>query len=262
MTTKYRDLFGCPVEFGCDLNSGHLPHHALAQQIRGRDAEALALAENYLARIGPDIALADHVRGMTHRLLAVNQASLVAVARAMALHPGVVQRRLAEAGTSFEAILDDVRRTMAWQLSATGMQAGRWTAAPPEGRPSGPSPRQIPRSRASRNVHHVVAGSEALGVGRQDAGDGGAVHRLAHRVGLDIGLLGAHPAAHVGVDREVLVGDQNLPRSGLRPGLLARLRRVSNLRVDHFLVGLVQVQASPYRVTRFRDRDGRSACST
>jgi len=35
----------------------------------------------------------------------------------------VVQRRLAEAGTSFEEILDDVRRTMAGQLAATGMQA-------------------------------------------------------------------------------------------------------------------------------------------
>ena len=40
----------------------------------------------------------------------------------MSLHPRVLQRRLAESGTSFEEILDDVRREMAWQLSATGMQ--------------------------------------------------------------------------------------------------------------------------------------------
>jgi AraC-like DNA-binding protein len=43
----------------------------------------------------------------------------------MAQHPRVVQRGLAESGTSFEEILDDIRRTMAWQLSATGMQASQ-----------------------------------------------------------------------------------------------------------------------------------------
>ena len=62
---------------------------------------------------------------MTHRLLRINQATLTAVARAMALHPRVVQRRLAESGTSFEEILGDARRTTAWQLSATGMQASQ-----------------------------------------------------------------------------------------------------------------------------------------
>ena len=62
---------------------------------------------------------------MTDRLLRVNRATLTAVARAMALHPRVVQRRLAESGTSFEEILDDARRAMAWQLSATGMQASQ-----------------------------------------------------------------------------------------------------------------------------------------
>jgi len=121
----YRDMFGCPVEFGSELNSMHLPNHALARPIRGRDAAALSLAENHLAQVRPDRAFADHVREMTHKLLLVNQASLVQIARALALHPRVVQRRLAESGTSFEEILDDVRRTMAWQLAATGMQASQ-----------------------------------------------------------------------------------------------------------------------------------------
>ena len=121
----YRELFGCPVEFGSELNSVHLPNRALTRQIRGRDAAALTLAENYLAQVRPDRAFADHVRDMTERLMGVNQATLTVVARAMALHPRVVQRRLAESGTSFEEILDDVRRSMAWQLSATGMQASQ-----------------------------------------------------------------------------------------------------------------------------------------
>ena len=122
---KYRDLFGCPVEFGSELNSIHLPNNVLTRQIRGRDAAALTLAENYLAQTSPERAFTDHVREMTERLMGVNRASLVVVAREMALHPRVVQRRLAESGMSFEDILDDVRRSMAWQLSATGMQASQ-----------------------------------------------------------------------------------------------------------------------------------------
>jgi len=60
----------------------------------------------------------------------------------------------------------------------------------------------------AEGVYHVVAGGEAFGVGCQDAADRGAVHRPADLVGLDVGLLVAHAAAHVGVDRQVLVGDQ------------------------------------------------------
>lgn len=119
---NYRDMFRCPVEFESDLNSVHLPNHALTQQIRGRDAAALALAEKYLTDIGPDLEVTDHVRDLTRRLLVVNHASLVDVARAMSLHPRVLQRRLAESGTSFEEILNDIRRELAWELSATGLQ--------------------------------------------------------------------------------------------------------------------------------------------
>jgi AraC-type DNA-binding domain-containing proteins len=82
----------------------------------------MAMAEKYLAGMRPDLAIADHVRDMTQRLLVVHQAGLLSVARALSLHPRVLQRRLAESGTSFEEILDDIRRDMAWELSATGMQ--------------------------------------------------------------------------------------------------------------------------------------------
>ncbi|MFJ9712877.1 AraC family transcriptional regulator [Streptomyces sp. NPDC101234] len=121
----YREMFRCPVEFQREVNSVHLPPNSLNQPIRGRDSAALALAEHYLVRVRPDLAVPDHVREMTQRLLAVNQADLVTVARAMSVHPRVLQRRLAESGMSFEEILDDVRREMAWDLSATGMQVSQ-----------------------------------------------------------------------------------------------------------------------------------------
>jgi AraC-like DNA-binding protein len=122
---SYKQMFGCPVTFESELNSVHLPNDALTQPIRGRDAEAYALAERYLSGVRPDLEVADHVRELTQRLLAVNQASLLVTARAMTLHPRVLQRKLADAGTSFEEILDDVRRELAWQLSATGMPVSR-----------------------------------------------------------------------------------------------------------------------------------------
>ncbi|MET7701049.1 hypothetical protein [Streptomyces sp. NPDC005485] len=46
----------------------------------------------------------DHVRDLIQRLQVANHAGLVEISGAMALHPRVLQRRLAESGTSFEVI--------------------------------------------------------------------------------------------------------------------------------------------------------------
>lgn len=121
----YRKLFRCPVRFGAEVNSIHFPNQVLAQPIRGRDSAALALAESYLSLTQRDREFPDHVREMTERLLSVHRASLSAVSREMAMHPRVIQRRLAESKTSFEQILDDVRRSMAWNLAATSLQASQ-----------------------------------------------------------------------------------------------------------------------------------------
>lgn len=121
----YHEMFHCPVAFEAEVNAVHLPGHVLDQPIRGRDAAALALAERYLSGVRPDLEIVDHVRELVQRLLAVNQASLAGTAWAMATHPRALQRRLAEAGTSFEDVLDGVRKDLAWQLSATGMPISR-----------------------------------------------------------------------------------------------------------------------------------------
>jgi AraC-like DNA-binding protein len=124
-TDRYQDVFGRIPEFEAQYNSIHLPLLSLRRPILDRDAAALALAQNYLTRVRTDLAVADHVRGVTRRLLVVNQASLAEVARAMSLHPRVVQRRLADEGTTFDQVRDDVRRNMAWELSATGIQVSQ-----------------------------------------------------------------------------------------------------------------------------------------
>ena len=88
----------------------------------------LSLAENYLAQTRPSLNLSHEVQEVIHRFLSMNRATLVAVAHEMAFHPRILQRRLAEAGTSFEEILDDVRRALSWQLSTTGMQVSQIAA--------------------------------------------------------------------------------------------------------------------------------------
>lgn len=122
---RYREQFGCAVEFESDVNSVHLPLAELDKPICGRDAVALSLAESYLARLKPELSLSDHVQEMLHRLLQVNRARLVVVAQELGLHPRVLQRKLADEGTSFERVLDNVRRDMCWQFSGTGMQVGQ-----------------------------------------------------------------------------------------------------------------------------------------
>ncbi|WP_175781769.1 AraC family transcriptional regulator [Burkholderia anthina] len=119
---RYREVFGCPVQFEAKENSVQFPIDVLDRRVPGRDAAALALAENYLALAEPRVSIVDQVRETIHHLLKIRRATLLTVADAMALHPRVLQKRLAETGTSFEEILDAVRRALSWELSATGMR--------------------------------------------------------------------------------------------------------------------------------------------
>lgn len=63
----------------------------------------------------------------------------------------------------------------------------------------------------AEEVQEVVADGYALGVGGDDLADRAALHDLAELEGRDVRLRVAHAAAHVRVDREVLVADQHLP---------------------------------------------------
>lgn len=124
----YRRVFDCPVEFGQEENALEFPTKALLAKIPGRDAAALALAKSYLALTKPDLGLVDSVREITQRLLKVNRASLVFAAEALNLHPRVLQRDLADRGTTFEEILDDLRRGLSLQLFAAGMRVSQIAA--------------------------------------------------------------------------------------------------------------------------------------
>jgi AraC-like DNA-binding protein len=124
-TSAYEEVFGGRVQFEAAANAIQLPLRTLEQPVPGRDRAALELAEHYLAGIRPGLTVGEHVAEVTRQLLVVDNGTLADVARALALHPRVLQRRLAGEGLTFESILDGVRRSMAWDLAASGIPAGQ-----------------------------------------------------------------------------------------------------------------------------------------
>lgn len=118
----YLDFFGVPdVRFG-------MPHAALVvnasvldHQFDGADSRIRELALKHLAKHFPDPStrLSDRVRRTLAESLGVSSASLADIARLFSLHPRTVQRRLAQEGTSYDALLDGVRREAAHRYLTT-----------------------------------------------------------------------------------------------------------------------------------------------
>lgn len=163
-TEVYLDAFRCPVEFNAQANALFFPRSLLAQRIAGGDSQSYALAARYLTGRRQRRNVEEHVVELIDKLMPLGQASLNDVARTLTLHPRVLQRRLAEAGTSFGQLLDDRRRESVTELlavpdlplSSVATQLGyteqssltrscrRWFGA---------APLAVRRTRAGRSVH-------------------------------------------------------------------------------------------------------------
>ncbi|MUN63255.1 helix-turn-helix domain-containing protein [Kocuria sediminis] len=148
----YEEFFGVPVRPGRPEVLLRIPTSTLAQPLHG-DAGVRQVALAFLdAQIpGAGSAWAPRVRGVLVQLLGTAAPELEAVARVLDLHPRTLQRRLAEEGTTFGAVLDEARRSAAlrWltttevplsqiaglvglsESSALTRCARRWWGAPP-----------------------------------------------------------------------------------------------------------------------------------
>lgn len=123
----YQEFFGAPVRTGRPDVLLRIPTSTLARPLHG-DAGvrqvALAFLDTQLPGAGS--AWAPRVRGVLVQLLGTAAPEVEAVARVLDLHPRTLQRRLAEEGTTFGAVLDETRRSAALRwLTTTDVPLGQ-----------------------------------------------------------------------------------------------------------------------------------------
>lgn len=119
-TADHARLFGCPVEFGQARNELLISQAVWALPLPSADP----LLGRYLEPVAEDelqVLLAEDplLRQLRDRLLEMlpsGQASAARLARAVGLSRRTLHRRLRERGTTYEALLDDLRRRTALRL--------------------------------------------------------------------------------------------------------------------------------------------------
>ncbi|MEV0766173.1 AraC family transcriptional regulator [Nocardia sp. NPDC050435] len=124
--SSYEEFFQAPVRFGCSAALLRVPCSLRRQPIPGGGNRHLReLAEALLIEQLPTNAnaiLAPRVRAALHHGLGRTPVDIATIASRLSVTPRTLQRRLAEEGTSFSVILDDVRRhTAARYLTDTTM---------------------------------------------------------------------------------------------------------------------------------------------
>jgi len=111
--TDYLRYFGCAPHFA-ERTAGFTVHTADLSRPLLRDDVAHRAVVNYLSTITPHGAgIVESVRAIVRQLLPTGAATLEVVAEQFHLHPKTLQRRLADEGTTFAALIDQVRKDTA-----------------------------------------------------------------------------------------------------------------------------------------------------
>jgi AraC-like DNA-binding protein len=115
---SYARCFACPCKFGQVHAAVRVPTEGLSRPLPGHNAMLCEVARTYLdVRFPrPDHALADRVRLLLRESIGTRRSSHEDVAKTLAMHPRTLQRRLRDEGTRFNALKDEVRRTLLEQL--------------------------------------------------------------------------------------------------------------------------------------------------
>ena len=120
---RHEAYFGCPVEFGADVDALHLDEPFLYTPTRLGDE---ALGQFITDQLDDDLRAAEAARSVESRVRHTVSQDLVdgvppmrTVATRLAMSERTLRRRLAEDGLRFEDIVVDVQRTVATALLAT-----------------------------------------------------------------------------------------------------------------------------------------------
>ncbi len=112
----YTKAFGCPVEFNAEHCGFEFKASDMHRPLLSADSYTRQLAERFLESSHPsDSKVSDRVAELVHRLLATGHCSLAVIAEQLAMHPRSLQRALSACDTSYEILLDDIRRQKARQ---------------------------------------------------------------------------------------------------------------------------------------------------
>lgn len=115
--SEHRRLFNCPVKFDAPTNRLSFPSDFLSLPIAKADASLCALldrhAEELLAKFPPRDSLIDQVRNAIADEFRGGEPSLERIADHLGLTPRTLQRKLQELGTSYNDVLDQMRRQLA-----------------------------------------------------------------------------------------------------------------------------------------------------
>lgn len=121
----YREVLGCEPEFGSSFSGIGLPVSQLDAPLPARNPELCrlheSLARQHLAALRNSESFTTRVAAVLQQLLAQGMASKERVASLMGMSPRTLQQRLAEEGSSFVAVQDQVRHKLALQYLADPM---------------------------------------------------------------------------------------------------------------------------------------------
>ncbi|GAD86940.1 AraC family transcriptional regulator [Nocardia asteroides NBRC 15531] len=119
---RYEEFYGVPVRTGKPAALLRLPTSLRSRPLTTSDEDVRRLALVMLQRRAPDLATPEYT-AQVHSTLAQSLGTatldIAAVAGLLAMHPRTLQRKLADEGTSFNTVLDDVRRGAAKRLLTT-----------------------------------------------------------------------------------------------------------------------------------------------
>lgn len=114
---RYADVFACPVYFASDENALLLNRGAAARPLRGHDpvlhTELVALAEQRLRQQETESLFRQRVQKILGPMLRGSTPALEQVADALGMASWTLRRKLKDEDTSFQELLDDMRRDLA-----------------------------------------------------------------------------------------------------------------------------------------------------
>ena len=123
----YERFYGAPLEFGALATAFLLRNDDLARPIVSSDDILTGyldhLAEQQLAALGDEDTLGDQVRQVLWSELSAGVPSLEGVGQTLGMSPRTLQRRLRQEGTTFSAVLTQLRRDLARPLLSDGRLA-------------------------------------------------------------------------------------------------------------------------------------------